>query len=111
MVYAKNRFVYWPVHFTSVIRNNKFKSYDTRKHQVGEVRIGKYSWIGILPNVVLGDFTVVGAGSVVTKSFQDGYCVIAGNPARIIKKLNFEMILSIMVIFRMKSLIFIKNLF
>ena len=131
-----NRFVYWPVHFTSVISNYKniyagidtspgFSSgcyiqgvgkvyigdytqiasnvgiissnhnlYDTRKHQIGEVRIGKYSWIGmnsvILPNVILGDFTIVGAGSVVTKSFRDGYCIIAGNPAKIIKKLNKE---------------------
>ena len=44
----------------------------------------------ILPGVVLGDYTIVGAGSVVTKSFKDGYCVIGGNPAKIIKRLNFE---------------------
>ena len=28
---------------------------------------------------------VVGAGAVVTKSFPKGFCVIAGNPAKIIK--------------------------
>ena len=44
----------------------------------------------ILPNVTLGDFTIVGAGSVVTKSFPEGYCVIAGNPAKIIKQLDKE---------------------
>ena len=38
----------------------------------------------------IGDFTVVGAGSVVTKSFVEGYCVIAGNPAKIIKYLEKE---------------------
>ena len=58
------------------------------------IKIGNYCWIGmgamVLPGVVLGDFTVVGAGSVVTKSFIDGYCVIAGNPARLIKQLNIE---------------------
>lgn len=56
------------------------------------LKIGKFSWIGshvvILPEVVLGDFTIVGAGAVVTKSFIDGYCVIAGNPARVIKQLD-----------------------
>jgi acetyltransferase-like isoleucine patch superfamily enzyme len=54
--------------------------------------IGKHCWIGkdanILPEVELGDFTIVGAGSIVTKSFSRGYCVIAGNPATIIKELN-----------------------
>lgn len=43
-----------------------------------------------MPGVELGDFTIVGAGSVVTKSFKEGYCVIGGNPARIIKKLEIK---------------------
>jgi len=67
--------------------------YDCRVHELGEpIRIGRYCWIGmhavVLPGVELGDFTVVGAGSVVTKSFPEGYCVIAGNPARIIRRLE-----------------------
>ena len=41
----------------------------------------------VLPGVHLGNNTIVGAGSVVTKSFMDGNCIIAGNPARIIKRL------------------------
>ena len=44
----------------------------------------------ILPEVELGDFTIVGAGSVVTKSFPEGYCIIAGNPAKKIKQLTRE---------------------
>jgi acetyltransferase-like isoleucine patch superfamily enzyme len=69
--------------------------YDTRIHsEPEEVSIGSYCWIGmnsvILPGVILGDFTVVGAGSIVTKSFPKGYCVIAGNPARKIKDLPAE---------------------
>jgi len=67
---------------------------DNRKHIVKNVKIGKYCWLGmgviILPGVVLGDYTVVAAGSIVTKSFPDGYCVIAGNPAKIIKVLEKE---------------------
>lgn len=36
----------------------------------------------LLPGVCLGNNTIVGAGSVVTKSFPEGNCVIVGNPAR-----------------------------
>lgn len=56
------------------------------------MKIGRFCWLGksatVLPGVELGDFTIVGAGAVVTKSFPEGYCVLAGNPARKIKDLN-----------------------
>lgn len=66
---------------------------DNSKHISGPpVIIGKFCWIGmnsmILPSVELGDFTIVGAGAIVTKSFPGGYCIIAGNPAKIIKLLD-----------------------
>lgn len=68
-------------------------TYDNRHHSDRRiVRIGKYCWVGmntvILPGVELGDYTIVGAGSVVTKSFPSGFCVIAGNPARLVKQLD-----------------------
>lgn len=57
-----------------------------------ETIIGDYCWLAsscnILAGVVLGPRTIVGAGSVVTKSFPEGYCVIAGNPAKIVKRLD-----------------------
>lgn len=56
------------------------------------IRIGNHCWIGmntvVLPGVQLGDRTIVGAGSVVTQSFPEGHCIIAGNPARLIRKLE-----------------------
>ena len=54
------------------------------------VTIGNNVWIGgsatILPGVTVGDNVVIGAGSVVTKDVPSNV-VVAGNPARIIKKL------------------------
>ena len=67
---------------------------DYRVHERKRIDIGKYCWIGmnstILPGVKLGDRTIVGAGSVVTSSFEEGYCVIAGVPAKKIKDLSKE---------------------
>jgi len=55
-----------------------------------DVVIGDHCWIGmnavLLPGVELGDGVIVGAGSIVTKSFKDGHCMIAGNPAKIIRQ-------------------------
>jgi acetyltransferase-like isoleucine patch superfamily enzyme len=63
---------------------------DFSKHDktVGPIIIGKYCWLGansiILPGVVLGDNVIVGAGSVVTKSFPNNV-TIGGVPAKILK--------------------------
>lgn len=66
---------------------------DLDKHTQGKsIHLGQSCWIGmnsvILPGVILGDNTVVGAGSIVTKSFPEGHCVIVGNPAKKIKDLD-----------------------
>ncbi len=55
------------------------------------VKIGKHVWVGansvILPGVIIGDYSVIGAGSVVTANVPIG-AIVAGNPARIIKYRN-----------------------
>jgi acetyltransferase-like isoleucine patch superfamily enzyme len=59
-----------------------------------EIHIGEDCWIGgnaiILPGVTIGKGSTVGAGSVVTKNVPD-FTVVAGNPARIIRKIETEM--------------------
>lgn len=66
------------------------------KYNCAPIKIGNYCWIGmnalVFAGVELGPCTIVGGGSVVTKSFPDGYCIIAGNPAKIIKNLDKERI-------------------
>lgn len=55
------------------------------------VRIGERCWIGghatICPGVTIGDRTVIGAGSVVTRDIPSD-CVAVGNPCRVIKWVN-----------------------
>jgi acetyltransferase-like isoleucine patch superfamily enzyme len=55
----------------------------------GDVTLGNDVWIGsnviILSGVTVGDGAVIGTGSVVTADVEP-YAIVAGNPARLIKK-------------------------
>jgi acetyltransferase-like isoleucine patch superfamily enzyme len=69
--------------------NHNKEDYSKHIKDTDPVSIGKNCWLGansiILPGVQLGDNVIVGAGSVVTKSFP-GNVIIAGNPAKIINQ-------------------------
>jgi len=58
-------------------------------HSKGSIVIGDNVWIGdkatILSGVKIGDNSIIAANSVVTKDVPT-FCVVAGNPAKIIKK-------------------------
>lgn len=68
-------------------------SFNDNKLECADVLIEDGVWIGekviILPGVTIGKKSVVGAGSVVTKSIPP-YCIAVGNPAKIMKKYDFE---------------------
>lgn len=55
------------------------------------VRIGRNCWLGagviVLPGITIGDNTVVGAGSVVTRDLPSGV-VAAGNPCRVLREIG-----------------------
>lgn len=55
------------------------------------IHIKKNAWIGarvsVLPGVTIGEGSIVGTGSVVTKDIPD-HRIAVGNPARVIKKIG-----------------------
>lgn len=57
------------------------------------VDIGENVWIGenvcIMPGTTIGRGSIIGASSVVTKNIPAN-CIAVGNPAKIIKKYNFD---------------------
>ncbi len=67
-------------------------SVETREvlNRVGNMCIGNHVWVGanatITKNVTIGDESIVGWGAVVSRSFPESHCVLAGNPARIVKQ-------------------------
>lgn len=64
---------------------------DKRQYVFENIEIGDFVWIGvnvyIKGGVKIGNNVIIGANSVVTKSFPDNV-VIGGIPARIIKQIN-----------------------
>jgi len=83
-------------HSTSYsIRKNDLADWKKRKHdwsttKSAPIKVSKGVWIGaraiILKGVTIGEGSVVGAGSVVTRDVP-AWTIVAGNPARVIREI------------------------
>ena len=107
-IYAKNSFFcdtffmdYAPIHigahtnfsYGNIVITSSHDPENFRRVIVKPVHIGSHVWITtrciILPGVTIGDHAIIGAGSVVTRDVP-AYTVVAGNPARVIRKLSAQ---------------------
>jgi len=65
-----------------------------QKVNTAQITIADNVWIGansiITAGVTIGKHVVIGGGSVVTKNIPE-YTVAVGNPAKVVKKYNFEL--------------------
>ena len=74
--------------FSYVTGGSLILSHDYSRKMHADTWIGEYCFIGmdaiVLPGIRIGDHSVVGAGSVVTKDVPP-HTIVAGNPARVLK--------------------------
>lgn len=73
--------------------NHDFDPYHRTATFCKPIVIGNRVWIGInvtiCPGVTIGDNAIIAAGSVVTKDVPEN-AIVGGNPARVLKMLEFE---------------------
>lgn len=89
VTFGNNCLLGWNVNIRDSDGHSIF-SEGVKKESLKSVKIGNNVWIGanvdILKGVTIADFNVIGYRSCVTKSINEQHCIIAGYPAKIIKK-------------------------
>ena len=77
----------------ALVLTHNLMTFDKFTFRFGPVHFMPHSRIGaraiVLPGVTIGEHSIVGAGSVVTKDVEP-YTIVAGNPAKPIRKLDPE---------------------
>lgn len=75
-----------------VITNARFPKHPDAKRELKGAHVKPNAKIGanstLLPAVIIGVNSLVGAGSVVTKDVPDGV-IVAGNPAKVIRNIDY----------------------
>lgn len=61
-----------------------------RLNHAKDIKIGNHCWIGLrsllMKGVELADNTVVAAGSICTRKYDEQHTILAGNPAKVVKR-------------------------
>ncbi len=81
----------WGVYVWATDRHSVFDQNSKVLLNAGHnVTIGSHVWVGmhalILKNSYIADNCIVGAQAVVSKKFEEPGCVLAGNPAKVVKR-------------------------
>lgn len=88
-IYIGN-YVQFATHVSLLTSNHDIYNQYISHHK--PIIIGDYCWLAmntsILPGVELGPRTIVATGAVVNKSFPEGYCILGGVPAKVVKRLD-----------------------
>jgi len=75
-----------------VLTNARFPKHPDVKNELQGPHVCRNAKIGanatLLPGIVIGENSLVGAGSVVTKDIPDGV-IVSGNPARVMRNVHY----------------------
>ena len=90
---SDNHSIYYRVRKRDLQDWRRNQDHDWSTTQTRPVRVDNGAWIGaraiILKGVTVGEGAVVAAGSVVTKTVPP-YTVVAGNPAKVVRKIEHD---------------------
>ena len=80
---------------STIMDSDAHRIYDTEGKWINppsEINIGNHVWIAanttVMKGTVIKDNTVVASNSLVNKAYTEGNCILAGQPARIVKQIS-----------------------
>jgi len=90
IIIGKDCAISWNVEFMGVDHHTILNDKGKVCNYPQTIEIRDHVWIGsgvkISKGVIVAENNIIGMGSIVTKSFLETNCIIAGNPAKIVKK-------------------------